>query len=49
VLDAVRIPHRTIAEPALADDLKWVAQTFMKQRVPVALLLKKGIVKSIQP
>ena len=49
VLDAVRIPHRTISEPALADDLKWVAQTFMKQRVPVALLLKKGIVKSIQP
>jgi sulfopyruvate decarboxylase subunit alpha len=31
------------------DDLRWTAQTFMKERVPVALLLKKGIVKSLHP
>lgn len=49
ILDAVKIPHRTLSEQSLVDDLKWTAQTFMKQRIPVALLLKKGIVKSIQP
>lgn len=49
VLDSVRIPHRTISEAGLADDLKWTAQAFMNQRVPVALLLKKGIVKGLQP
>ncbi len=49
LLDTIRIPHRTISEQTLVDDLKWTAQTFMSQRIPVALLLKKGIVKSIQP
>ncbi|MFM7841719.1 MAG: sulfopyruvate decarboxylase subunit alpha, partial [Nitrospira sp.] len=49
VLDSVKIPHRTISEQTLVDDLRWTAQTFMKERVPVALLLKKGIVKSLHP
>ena len=49
LLDTLRIPHRTIAMDTLADDLKWTAQTFMEQRVPLALLLKKGIVKTVQP
>lgn len=49
LLDAIRVPHRTLSEATVVDDLKWTAQTFMKQRIPVALLLKKGIVKSIQP
>lgn len=48
-LDAVQIPHRTISEQTLVDDLRWTAQTFMKERVPVALLLKKGIVKGLHP
>jgi sulfopyruvate decarboxylase alpha subunit len=49
VLDSVKIPHRTISEQTLVEDLRWTAQTFMKERVPVALLLKKGIVKSLHP
>jgi len=49
ILDAVKIPHRTLSEQSVIEDLKWTAQTFMKQRIPVALLLKKGLVKSIQP
>jgi sulfopyruvate decarboxylase alpha subunit len=48
-LDSVQIPHRTISEQTLVDDLRWTAQTFMKERVPVALLLKKGIVKGLHP
>ena len=49
LLDAVRIPHRTLSEQTAVDDLKWTAETFMKQRIPLALLLKKGVVKGIQP
>ncbi len=49
ILDAVRIPHRTLSEQTASDDVRWVAETFMKQRIPVALLLKKGVVKGIQP
>lgn len=49
LLDTVRIPHRVLSEPTVHADLKWVAETFMKERVPVALLLKKGVVKGIQP
>lgn len=49
ILDTIRIPHRTLAEQSVVDDLKWTAQTFMSQRIPVALLLKKGIVKAVQP
>jgi hypothetical protein len=49
ILDAARIPHRTLSEQSLIEDLKWTAQTFMKQRIPVALLLKKGIVKGNHP
>jgi sulfopyruvate decarboxylase subunit alpha len=49
LLDAVRIPHRTLSEQTAGDDLKWTAETFMKQRIPLALLLKKGVVRGIQP
>lgn len=49
LLDTVRIPYRTLALDTIVDDLKWTAQTFMQQRIPVALLLKKGIVKTVQP
>ena len=49
LLDAVRIPHRTLSEQTAVDDLKWRAETFMKQRIPLALLLKKGVVRGIQP
>jgi len=49
LLDAVRIPHRTLSEQTAGDDLKWTAETFMKLRIPLALLLKKGVVRGIQP
>ncbi len=49
LLDTVRIPHRTLSEASAVDDLKWTAETFMKQRIPVALLLKKGVVKGQHP
>jgi sulfopyruvate decarboxylase subunit alpha len=49
ILDAVRIPHRTLSEQTIAEDLKWTAHTFMKERIPVALLFKKGVVKDLHP
>jgi len=49
LLDTVRIPHRTLAAETITEDLQWTAKTFMEQRIPVALLLKKGIVKTVQP
>jgi sulfopyruvate decarboxylase alpha subunit len=49
LLDTVRIPHRTLAVETITEDLQWTAKTFMEQRIPVALLLKKGIVKTVQP
>ena len=48
-LDTVRIPHRTLSVEMMVEDLQWTAKTFMEQRIPVALLLKKGIVKTVQP
>ncbi|MBD0306477.1 MAG: sulfopyruvate decarboxylase subunit alpha [Nitrospiraceae bacterium] len=49
ILDAVGIPHRVLSEPTIVEDLRWTAQTFMDKRLPVALLLKKGVIKGIQP
>jgi sulfopyruvate decarboxylase alpha subunit len=49
LLDTLRIPHRTVSPSSFQDDLRWTAQTFMDQRIPVALLLKKGIVRTVQP
>ncbi len=49
LLDTVRIPHRTLSEQTAVSDLRWVGETFMGQRIPVALLIKKGVVKGIQP
>lgn len=49
LLDAVAIPHRTLSEQSVVEDLNWTAKTFMEKRIPVALLLKKGIVKGLQP
>ncbi len=49
LLDTIKIPHRTLAPESIVDDLQWTAKTFMEQRIPVALLLKKGVVKTVQP
>ena len=39
LLDLVRIPHRALAAETAGEDLGWAAQIFMKQRIPVALLI----------
>lgn len=49
LLDTMKIPHRTLTEATMADDLKWLGETFMKQQIPVALLIKKCVVKGLQP
>ena len=49
LLDTVRVPYRVFSEATAVDDFKWVAETFMQQRIPIALLLKKGIVRAIHP
>ena len=49
LLDTVKIPHRTLSDETVVSDLQWTAKTFMEQRIPLALLLKKGIVKTVQP
>ncbi len=49
LLDLMKIPHRTLSEPTMGQDLKWVAETFMKQRIPVALIIQKGVVHSLHP
>jgi sulfopyruvate decarboxylase subunit alpha len=49
LLDTMKIPHRTFAEDTAVQDLKWVAQSFMNDRIPLALLLKKGVIKGIHP
>jgi sulfopyruvate decarboxylase alpha subunit len=48
-LDTMKIPHRTLMEKTAVDDLKWVAETFMKKRIPVALSIAKGVVKGLHP
>jgi len=48
-LDTMKIPHRTLSEQTAVDNLKWLAETYMKQRIPVALLITKGIVKGLHP
>lgn len=49
LLDTLKIPYRTLSLETLAEDFAWTARTFMEQRIPVALLLKKGLVKTVQP
>jgi len=49
LLDTVKIPHRTLSVDTMVKDLQWTAKTFMEQRIPVALLLKNGIIKTVQP
>jgi sulfopyruvate decarboxylase alpha subunit len=49
LLETMKIPHRTLSEHTMAQDLTWLGETFMNQRVPVALIIKKGVVKGLQP
>ena len=49
LMETIKIPYRALSPETLVDDLRWIAQTFMDQRIPVALFLKKGVVKTIQP
>ncbi len=49
LLDTIKIPHRTLTEKTVIEDFRWVAETFMKQRIPVALFITKGVVKGLHP
>ncbi len=49
LMEMIRIDHRTLSPETMADDLRWARQAVTEQRVPVALFLKKGVVKTIQP
>ncbi|MEK6548756.1 MAG: thiamine pyrophosphate-binding protein [Nitrospirota bacterium] len=42
-LDLVRIPHRTLKPETVREDLGWAAGMFMSQRIPVALLVTRGV------
>ena len=44
LLDLVRIPHRTLTAERCKEDLNWAAQVCIQQRIPVALLIVKGVV-----
>jgi sulfopyruvate decarboxylase alpha subunit len=48
-LDTMKIPHRTLTEKTAAEDFRWVAETFKKQQIPVALFITKGVVKGLHP
>lgn len=49
LLDTVKIPYRVLSEATMVEDLRWIGQTFMKQRIPVALVIKKGVVRGLHP
>lgn len=49
LLDTVKIPHRTLTEKTAVEDFRWIADTFMKMQIPVALIIPKGVVKGLQP
>jgi hypothetical protein len=49
LLNTVRIPHRTLTEKTAIEDFRWVAETFMKQQIPVALFITTGVVKGLHP
>ena len=49
LLETVRIPYRVFSEASAVDDFRWSANTFMKEKIPFALVLKKGIVKGLHP
>jgi sulfopyruvate decarboxylase TPP-binding subunit len=48
-LDTMKIPHRTLTENTAAEDFKWIGETFMKKRIPVALIITKGVVRGLHP
>ncbi len=42
-LELVGIPHRTLTVGTIKEDIAWAGAVFDKQRIPVALLVTKGI------
>lgn len=49
LLDTVKIPHRVLTEKTLTEDFKWVKEVWVKQQIPVALVIAKGVVKGLHP
>jgi sulfopyruvate decarboxylase subunit alpha len=43
MLDLIRIPHRTLVDQTYQEDLDWAAKVVTEQRIPVALLIVKGL------
>ena len=43
LLDLVRIPHRAVRPESYQDDVAWAAEVCTRQRIPVALLMIKGV------
>lgn len=48
-LDTMKIPHRVLTEKTAGEDFKWVAETYRKQLMPIALIITKGVVKGLHP
>ncbi|MCS6897547.1 MAG: thiamine pyrophosphate-binding protein [Nitrospira sp.] len=48
-LDTMTVPHRTLSEKTVKEDLAWVAEVYRTRRIPVALLITKGVVKGLHP
>ena len=49
LLDTVKIPHRTLTEKTSTEDFEWIKEVCSKQRIPVALVIAKGVVKGLHP
>ncbi|MCP9438495.1 MAG: thiamine pyrophosphate-binding protein [Nitrospira sp.] len=49
LLDTITIPHRTLSENTAKEDLAWVADIYHNRRIPVALLITKGVVRGLHP
>jgi sulfopyruvate decarboxylase subunit alpha len=43
MLELIRVPHRTLTAEGWQEDLNWARQVFIEQRIPVALLIVKGV------
>ncbi|MCP9446059.1 MAG: thiamine pyrophosphate-binding protein [Nitrospira sp.] len=48
-LDTMTIPHRTLSEKTAKEDFAWVADIYHNRRIPVALLITKGVVRGLHP
>ena len=43
ILETIGIPYRDLSPDRLGEDMVWAVKVFEKDRIPVAFLLKKGV------